>query len=245
MHCPEDGDRLGQDRRHGDAHRVADPQQDREPEQPAVRQALPGHHARHHHPRPPPRAPAQRPAELLPPPRRVPSDLEGPARQGADHHHELPPPSSSKTPRIKASRARPARSSWPARARPVRETEAAMVSRSSAASVGQAVWRDRRPQRRGPPLLHGQADHRRGQRGGRRDWRRDDKARNEDARVWFRASAPSRSTSASRRSMTSRPRPSTSAAGWEGYIFPWTVSDFCCSWTPSSPALSRFPHPGR
>ncbi len=47
-------------------------------------------------------------------------------------------------------------------------------------------------------------------------------------RVWFRACSDPRARSASRRSTTSRPRPTTSkGSGYnEGFIFPWVVSDF-------------------
>ena len=55
-----------QDGRHGDAHRLADAQQARQPAGRPLLRRLPHRHARHHHPRPPARAAAERPGELLP-----------------------------------------------------------------------------------------------------------------------------------------------------------------------------------
>ena len=68
-HRLQDGDRLRQDRRHGDAHRLADAQQARQPAGRPLLRHLPGRHARHHDPRPPARAAADRPGQLLPPAR--------------------------------------------------------------------------------------------------------------------------------------------------------------------------------
>ena len=59
-HRLQDGDRFRQDAGHGHAHRLADPEQAREPPGRPLLRCLPHRHARHHHPRPAARALAQR-----------------------------------------------------------------------------------------------------------------------------------------------------------------------------------------
>ena len=86
----EDGDRHRQDGRHGHAHRLARPEQARQPAGPPVLRHVPHRHPGHHDPRPAPRAPAQRPRELLPPARPRPARPDRATRPGQDPHHQLP-----------------------------------------------------------------------------------------------------------------------------------------------------------
>src|SRR5271157_5864997 len=62
----KDGNRLGQDGRHGHAHRLARLEQDRQPEGQPVLRYVPRRHPGHHHPRPAGGALAPRRRELLP-----------------------------------------------------------------------------------------------------------------------------------------------------------------------------------
>ncbi len=86
----QDGDRLRQDRRHGDAHRLAGAQQAREPVRQALQPALPDRHPRHHDPRPPPRPAAQRSRQLLPRDGHRHAGAARPAPGGDDRDHQLP-----------------------------------------------------------------------------------------------------------------------------------------------------------
>ena len=206
---------LRQDRRHGDAHRLADPQQGRQPARRALHQPLPRRHAR-----------ASRSAtgsgcccpndpenyydlrDLSRPTSRAASSKR------ADRRSRTTTPSCSRTPRrSRASRRTPAvllkgdarttrsrrrrgRDGQPGPARPRRRTE----------------QRDHGAQRRGAPLLPGQADHCEASEGvetGRRRGQGRERARRGSG---SRASRRSPSTSASSRSATCRRRRSTSAA---------------------------------
>ena len=87
---PQDGDRHRQDRRHGDADRLADAEQAGEPAGRALLRRVPDRHARHHDPRPAARAAAR--ATRTTTTASATSSRRRPrtARPGADRDHELP-----------------------------------------------------------------------------------------------------------------------------------------------------------
>ncbi len=89
-HRVQDGDRLGQDRGHGDAHRLAGAQQARQPPGQALQRHVPRGHAGHHDPRPAAGAAAQRPRQLLRRARPRHARPAAPAPAGDDPDHELP-----------------------------------------------------------------------------------------------------------------------------------------------------------
>ena len=101
-HRAQDGDGLGQDGRHGHAHRLAGAEQAGKPAGRPVHRHLPDRQPRHHHPRPPARPAAQRPEQLLPAARHRPGRSDRTAGPGARSSSPTSTPSSS------ARRSRPA-----------------------------------------------------------------------------------------------------------------------------------------
>ena len=158
----------------------------------------------------------------------VPADLWDALLAGADRDHELPhlpAPGRQGDPGRRQQHPQAAARRQAARMRPVPGDAASMVAARVLRDVRRGQGRDRRAQRRGAPLLPGQAARaarRRGRQGGRGAQR----------------ATPASGSTACRRSATqgraSRPIYDLSATPYylkgsgynEGYIFPWMVSDF-------------------
>ena len=225
---PEDGDRVGQDGRDGDADRLADDQQGDAVRAAALRRRFlvvtPGITIRDRlrvlHPGDPGNYYDLR--DLVPP------DLRGQLGKAqiviTNYHTFLPRDAqeikgvASTTRKILDAGPRPTPSRRPSR-------------RWSPACFGDGAWaagdieRHRRPQRRGSSLLREQAnpvddDVKAGD--------REDKERNHDARVWFKGiQAVSRLVGVKTvYDLRATPFYLTGSGYKEGFIFPWVVSDF-------------------
>ena len=96
---PEDGDRRRQDRRDGDAHRLADPQQGAVAARRALHQPVPRRHARASRSATGSACCCPRTRELLRPARPDPRRPQGRPRAGAHRRSRTTTPSSSRTPR--------------------------------------------------------------------------------------------------------------------------------------------------
>ena len=99
-----------------------------------------------------------------------------------------------------------------------------MVAARSCATFGHGQGRDRRAQRRGPPLLPGQARSSIPT----SDADKEDKERNRDARVWFRGLQAIRTKVGIKTiyDLSATPFYLKGSGYNEGFIFPWVVSDF-------------------
>ena len=205
-HRPEDGDRQRQDDGHGDADRLANRQRRADAGKQPLQPGLPRRHARHHHQGPPARPAAERPGQLLPPPRTRPDRHAAGHRQGQDRHHQLP---RLQTPRDAGDQQdRPLIAPGPRRA--AGHDRERRPDAASGRERPAGLQEHRGAQRRGAPLLPRKARQRRGTRArtNAKRPRRTAKPRGSGSAGWKRSSA----SWGSPLSTTCRPRRSSCAA---------------------------------
>ena len=153
---PQARDRRRQDHGHGHAHCMADGQRGAPPRQPPIHARLPRDDPRPHHPGSAPGAPAERPRQLLPEPRAGSGGHARRSRPREDHHHQLPRLHAARDPRDLERR-----TFTPAGSRP---GDLDARNRGPDAPAGHAGPHGDEehpgPQRRGAPLLPGEAARR-------------------------------------------------------------------------------------
>ncbi len=158
-HRAQDGHRDRQDRGNGHARRLADHQQGLHAKGCPVRQALPGGHAGDHHPGSPRGAAPRTGRQLLPGARSRPSRSLGSAAPGPGGDRQLPhvPAPGRQGDPGRGQQHPQAVTGAQARRRRCLPGDAGHGGSAGPARLWHGEGGDRRPQRRGPPLLPGQA----------------------------------------------------------------------------------------